>query len=295
MLRILLPIVVAYCVVLLLARVFENHFIFFPNYPGRLTGEWAPRRVAPEDVWLEASDGVKVHAWWIPAEEARYTFVLFHGNASNIAGRLGIYEYLRSLPVNVLAVEYRGYGKSEGAPSEAGFYRDAEAAYSYLTRSRGIVPERIVAMGQSLGTAVAAHLAAQEPVGGVVLIAPFPSAAAVARRMYWFLPGLGYVLRTRFDTGAQLQRIRVPVLMVHCTKDPVLPYAMGEAVYGMARPPKRFVAVDGVCHEEAAFVAPVEVREAIESLLACIDKGPPCPEFVGGTAGPAPASPSGMR
>ena len=120
MLRILLPIVVAYCAVLLLARVFQNHFIFFPDYPGRLSGEWSPSRLAPEDAWLEASDGVKLHAWWIPAGNARYTFVLFHGNAGNIAGRLGIYDFLPSLPATVLAIDCRGYGITECPPSATG-------------------------------------------------------------------------------------------------------------------------------------------------------------------------------
>jgi len=279
MLRVLIPIVVVYCAALFLARVFENHFIFFPDYPGRLSGDWKPSVVQVEDVTLHTTDGVKLHAWWIPAENARFTFLLFHGNAGNIAGRVGNYEFLHSLPVNVLALEYRGYGKSEGRPSEAGFYRDAAAAYSFLAMDKGIAPKHIIAFGQSLGTAVAAHLAAHEQVGGVVLIAPFPSTAEVARRMYKFLPGVGYVLRTRFDTNEQLHRINVPLLVVHCTEDPVLPFELGHAVYTMARPPKRFLQINGVCHEEAAVVAADKVRAGIESLLACVEQGPPCPGF----------------
>jgi fermentation-respiration switch protein FrsA (DUF1100 family) len=95
-----------------------------------------------EDVWLTASDGVKLHAWWIPGDKARFTFLAFHGNASNIANRAPIYEFLRSTHTNVFALEYRGYGHSEGKPSEAGVYRDAEAAYEYLVNAKGTDPKR---------------------------------------------------------------------------------------------------------------------------------------------------------
>lgn len=288
MLRVLIPIVLVYCSALFLARVFENHFIFFPDYPRRLSGNWQPSVVQVEDVTLHATDGVRLHAWWIPAENAAFTFLFFHGNAGNIAGRVGTYEFLHNLPANVLALEYRGYGKSEGSPSEAGFYRDAAAAYSFLAMEKSIPPNRIIAFGQSLGTAVAAHLAAHQQVGGVVLIAPFPSSAAVARRLYRFLPGVGRVLRTRFDTNQQLHSIHAPLLVIHCTEDPVLPFALGHAVYTMARPPKRFLRINGVCHEEAAVVAAAKVRDAVQSLLACVQQGPPCPDF---SDPPSPAQP----
>src|SRR6266480_744812 len=119
-----LTIVVAYLLVLALVRIFESRLIFFPNYPGRLDGDWHPRALPVQDVWLTASDGVKLHAWWIPHDSAKFTFLAFHGNASNIANRAPTYEFLRSAPANILALEYRGYGQSEGKPDEAGIYRD---------------------------------------------------------------------------------------------------------------------------------------------------------------------------
>jgi hypothetical protein len=116
---------VAYIVLLIVMRCFENRMIFFPNYPSRLEGDWHPRTLAPEDVWLITSDGTKLHAWWIFNPDAKFTFLAFHGNASNIANREATYEFLRDVPGNVLALEYRGYGHSEGKPSEAGLYLDA--------------------------------------------------------------------------------------------------------------------------------------------------------------------------
>ena len=184
-LNFILVLAVAYVIVLLVLRLFESHFIFYPNYPGRLEGDWKPASLPVQDVALVASDGVKLHAWWIPAENAKFTFLAFHGNASNIANRAEIYRFLHQTPANVFALEYRGYGRSEGSPSESGIYRDADAAYQYIVRSKGVAPDTIISFGQSLGTAVAAHLAAESKVGGVILEAPFPSASSMARRIFW--------------------------------------------------------------------------------------------------------------
>lgn len=164
LLNFLLTLLIGYFIVLALIRVFEARLIFFPDYPDRLDGNWHPRGLPVEDVWLTAADGVKLHAWRIPSPGARFTFLAFHGNASNIANRAAIYEFLHDSPANVFAVEYRGYGRSEGKPSEAGIYRDAEAAYEYLLNTKGISTETIISFGQSLGTAVATHLAAHRAV-----------------------------------------------------------------------------------------------------------------------------------
>jgi hypothetical protein len=264
----LISLLLAYLALLLVLRLFEKSFIFFPNYPGRLSGDWNPEGLPVEDVWLRTADGVKLHAWWIPAAGAEFTFVAFHGNAANIANRADVYAFLRGVPVNVLAVEYRGYGRSEGSPDEPGLYRDAEAAYDYLVRERGIAPKKIVAFGQSLGTAVAADLAARREVGGVVLEAPFPSGAAVARRVYPFLPGLGAVVRSKFATAEKLAAVRAPVLVVHCVRDPVIPFSLGEQTFQSAREPKELFPVAGYCHEEASLVAPDAYRAKLREFLS---------------------------
>lgn len=263
---------VTYLLLLLLAFVFEKSMVFFPNIPGRLSGDWNPPGLAKEDVWLTTSDGVRLHAWWVPAPGAEFTFIAFHGNAANIAKRADVYAFFRSVPVNFLAVEYRGYGKSEGSPDEQGFYRDAEAGYDYLVRERGISPDRIVSYGQSIGTPVAAHLAMQREVAGVVLEAPFPSARAVARRVYFFLPGLGYVIRSRFETSAYLRRVRKPLLVAQCAEDPVIAPALGQRVFEDAPEPKLFFRARGYCHEEIGLVAPEEYREQLRKFLALLEK-----------------------
>jgi uncharacterized protein len=269
--RIARMLVFAYLAVLALARIFESHLVFFPNEPGRLDGDWHPQGLPIEDVWLRASDGVKLHAWWIPAANAKFTFLAFHGNAGNITHRADLYRFLHDTPANVLAVEYRGYGRSEGSPSEAGLYRDSDAAYEYLVQTKRIAPRTIISFGQSLGSAVAAHLAANAEVGGVVLEAPFPSLRAMAGRVFWFLPGIELTVLTQFQTIKFIARVNSPVLVVHCTQDPVIPPELEERVYDAAKAPKFILRVSDRCHEEASLMAPAHYREALQPFLVAVD------------------------
>ena len=266
----LLYILVAYVLLLVLVRLFERRMIFFPNYPGRLEGDWHPRKLGPEDVWITAADGTRLHAWWVPNANAKFTFLAFHGNASNIANRAPTYEFLRGTPANVLALEYRGYGHSEGEPTEAGLYLDAEAAYQYLVNTRRLDPKSIVSFGQSVGTAIAVDLAAHHGVGGVILEAPFPSASRVASKLYWFLPGLNLLVHSQFDTQSKLKKIAAPILIVHCTRDPVLPIQLGQEVYNSALAPKHFLPISGYCHEESSLVKPTQYRSALQNFLASL-------------------------
>jgi uncharacterized protein len=265
-----LTLLIGYLIALVVVRLFESHLIFFPDYPGRLEGDWHPRTLPVEDVWLKAADGTKLHAWWIPNKDAKYTFLAFHGNASNIANRASAYEFLHSTPANVLALEYRGYGHSEGKPSEAGMYLDSQAAHQYLVDVKRIDPKAIISFGQSLGTAVAANLASQLPVGAVVLEAPFPSASVLARKMFWFLPGIQFFVHGQLNTAARLQHTGAPLLVVHCTQDPVIPFEFGQTVYNRAPEPKRFLRIETLCHEEASSIAPREYRAALDEFLSTL-------------------------
>jgi pimeloyl-ACP methyl ester carboxylesterase len=267
MLRLLISILVGYILVLVLVRIFEPHFVFFPDYPGRLAGDWNPRNLTIQDVWLTSSDGIKLHAWWISNEKAKFTFLAFHGNAGNITDRAPVYEFLRDVPGNVLALEYRGYGRSEGKPSEQDLYRDAGVAYDYLVNMKRIDPKTIISFGQSLGTAVATHLATQQQVGAVILEAPFPSAARLAKIIFRFLPGLSFLVRGQFDTQARVQEIHAPIFIVHCRQDPVLPFTLGQEVYAASNPPKTFLEINGRCHEEASIIAPEKYRTALQNFL----------------------------
>jgi len=268
----LLYLFVAYIVLLIVVRLVENRMIFFPNYPNRLEGDWHPRALAPDDVWLTSSDGTKLHAWWISNPAAKFTFLAFHGNASNIANRDATYEFLRDVPGNVLALEYRGYGHSEGKPSELGLYLDADAAYQFLIDTKRLDPKSILSFGQSLGTAVATDLAAHRRVGGLILEAPLPSASRAASKLFWFLPGMNLLVYSQFDTIGKLKKVTAPVMVVQCTHDPVLPLQFGQEVYKAAPLPKRSLWIEGECHEESSLIAPVKYRSALQQFLASLDQ-----------------------
>jgi len=270
--NILLTILVGYVVALVLLRIFESRLIFFPDYPGRLEGDWHPGALPVQDVWLTASDGTKLHAWWIPHDQAKFTFLAFHGNAANITNRAPVYEFLRDTPANVFALESRGYGRSEGHASEAGLYRDADAAYQYLVATKAVDPKTILSFGQSLGTTVAAHLAAHRQVAGVILEGPFPSASRMAAKLFWFLPGISLLVHSQFDTQARLQEITAPLLIVHCTQDPVIPFHFGQEVFAAARAPKTFLPLNASCHEESSLLAPTQYRAALQKFLTTLDK-----------------------
>ena len=262
----------AYVLLLIVLRLFESRMIFFPDYPSRLGGDWHPPALAPDDVWLTASDGTKLHAWWVSNPEAKFTFLAFHGNASNIANREATYDFLRGTPGNILALEYRGYGHSEGKPSEVGLYLDADAAYQFLVNTKRIDPRFILSFGQSLGTTVAADLAARRKVGGLILEAPLPSASRAAKKLFWFLPGLSVLVHSQFDTISKLNKVTAPILVVQCTHDPVLPFQFGQEVYNAAPSPKRFLWVEGECHEESSLIAPAEYRSTLQQFIESLDE-----------------------
>jgi fermentation-respiration switch protein FrsA (DUF1100 family) len=221
-------------------------------YPFRFpAGQWDLQAGAgAQDVWLETSDRVKIHAWWIARPEARFTTLHLHGNGGNITHRVEIAREILSAGSSVLLLDYRGYGRSEGRPSEAGLYRDADAAYAYLAARTP--PDRIVIHGESLGSAVAVDLALRKPCAGLVLEAPFPSVRAVARRV---LPGLGPLLIWGFDSKTKIKSLRVPLLVVHGDRDEVIDYSLGRELYEAAPEPKQFWTIAGASHNDIVCAA----------------------------------------
>ena len=260
-------VLVGVLVLILLVRVFEDRFIFFPYKASPTDPDPRAQGLPVEDVFFGTSDGAKLHGWYLAAPAAEFTILYFHGNAGNLSYRLDNIDFLHRLPVNVFAVDYRGYGRSQGRPTEAGLYRDAEAAYHYLARTRGIPPDRIVALGQSLGVPVAVELAVRRPVAGLILEAGFPSAPRVARRVMW-LPGIHLLMRNRFDAAANLRRVHLPVLVAHCTEDPVIPADLGEELFRAANEPKAFVRYPAACHEPLYVADPEDYATRLRAFLS---------------------------
>jgi len=242
---------------------FADRLVYFPTrvHDG---GTPAALGLAYEDVALTASDGVRLHAWYVPAPSATRTLLFLHGNAGNISHRLDKLAVFSDLGASVLLLDYRGYGHSEGKPDEAGTYRDAEAAYEWL-RGRGVAVENLVAYGESLGGPIATDLAARRPVGGLILESAPSSILAVARYHYPLLP-VGMFLSARYDALSKIGAVHAPLLVLHSPDDDIVPFSMAEQLYAAANPPKRLVRLRGG-HNDNFIVAAETYRAAVNDFL----------------------------
>jgi fermentation-respiration switch protein FrsA (DUF1100 family) len=216
--------------------------IFFPDRLLNATpASWG---LAYEDVFLSAEDGVELHGWYIPRQGSNRVLLFMHGNAGNISHRGESIAIFHRLGLNVLIFDYRGYGQSQGEPSEHGLYQDAAAAWQYLIETRGFDSQDIILFGRSLGGAVAAKLASEVQAGGVILESTFSSARDVAASLFPILSRL-IVLRYGFDTAAYLNGVVCPVLVLHSPEDDIIPFYLGEKVYQAAGEEKLFVKIQG--------------------------------------------------
>jgi len=256
---------VGYLIVVALVWGFQEKLVFFPDV-GR-EGGITPKALglAFDEVQISTEDGATLAAWWVPREDARATILLFHGNAGSIASRTPYAEMFHRLGYATLLVDYRGYGKSTGTPSEAGTYRDAEAAWRWLTETRKLKPERIVVMGESLGGGVATWLAARHRPGALILASAFTSVADVGAEAYWFLP-VRLISRIGYDSLSRMPEIDCPVLVAHSPEDEIIPVSHGQALFLAAPDPKLFVKLAGGHNDGFLYMRPDWV-EAVGAFL----------------------------
>lgn len=223
-----LSILLSIVVFIFFLRHLETHFIFFPApYP---EGDWQQiaKEEKVEELFLETSDGERINGFFFSAAgEPKATLLFFHGNAGNMTHRFQWCRELCKLQLNILAIDYRGYGKSSGKPSEAGLYKDGESAYDYLIETRGISAKTIVLYGKSLGGGPATELATMKTCGGLILQSTFTSVDDMAATIVPVIP-LGPLLKTKFDTNSKLANCSVPVLVIHSKDDELIPVWMAE-------------------------------------------------------------------
>ncbi|HKC63662.1 MAG TPA: alpha/beta hydrolase [Pyrinomonadaceae bacterium] len=277
--RILLLLIVC---LIAFVMLFENRFIFFPSkYPegnwevenlkGR-EGEMLPKI---ENVWLETPDGVRIHGWYSTPQRiingqastisTQMALLWFHGNAGNITDRYGVISNLMELPVAVFIIDYRGYGRSEGSPSEQGVYTDARTAWDYLTGTRNISPKNIVIFGDSLGGAVAIDLATKVDAAGLIVQSTFTSISDMAAQLMPAFPR--FLLRTKMDSINKIESVSYPKLFIHSPSDEMIPFSMGRKLYDAAREPKQFYEVAGASHNSTDLVGGRAYYEAIGNFI----------------------------
>ncbi len=224
--------------------LFQERLVYFPSR--EQAGAPGDLGLGFRDVRFPAADGVMLHGWYVPAERARGTALFFHGNAGNITHRLETVRLAHGLGRNLFLIDYRGYGQSQGRPTEAGTYADAQGAWDWLRRETGEASGRLVVWGRSLGGAVAAHLAAalDPPPAALILESTFTSLPDMGAVAYPFLP-VRLIARMRYLVAADLARVRCPVLVAHSPDDEIVPFSFGERLYAAAPEPKRFLRLRG--------------------------------------------------
>ncbi len=255
-----LVLALTYAALVLFVYVFQSRLLYFPQVGRELS--LTPQRIGLtfEDVWLKSAPAVDIHGWYVPHPGPKGTVLFFHGNAGSIALRLDWLRMFHDLGYATFIVDYRGYGRSAGKPTEEGTYEDATAAWTYLTQVRGTAPGDIVVVGESLGGAVAAEVAARTTPRAVILQSTFTSIPTLAGEIYGFLP-VRWISRHDYDTRARIQRISAPILIAHSPGDEIIPYRHGRELFDHARTPKHFIELSGGHNEGFLFVRPAWVAE----------------------------------
>jgi uncharacterized protein len=255
--------------IVIAVMAFENKLIYFPskypeglwdvdNIPSR-EGEIVPK---VEDCYVETSDGLRLHGWFcaphrrsgvalVPVQTDK-VLLWFHGNAGNITYRYDMIREMMELPIEVFIIDYRGYGRSEGKPTESGLYLDARAAWDYLTKTRGTPADHIIIFGKSLGGAPAVDLACQVEPAGLIVQSSFTSAADMAAVVLPFFPTV--FLHTKMDSIHKIANVHCPKLFIHSPADEVIPYKLGRRLYEAAPEPKEFYEVKGAPHNATYIV-----------------------------------------
>lgn len=247
----ILPIGVAVYVILSAYVYFmQPGMIYYPNIPDRKLVS-SPKSVGLdyENVELITDDGTRIHGWFIPYDKAsdtqkQATLLFLHGNAGNISHRMDSIKLFNNIGLNILIIDYRGYGQSTGKPGEAGTYQDAEAAWHYLTATRGIKENKIIVFGRSLGGSVAAWLASQHTPAALIVESSFSSVPSMGQRIYPFLP-VRLLSRFQYNTKEYVKAINCPVLVAHSRDDDIIPYQEGRDIFNAAHEPKSFLQMQG--------------------------------------------------
>lgn len=263
----------------------EKSLVFVPSpYPN---GNWSPAGLTFEDAWFRSADGTQLHGWYVPHDRPRAVILFCHGNAGNVTHRARALRALHDwVGASVLVFDYRGYGKSKGAPSEEGVLADARAARAWLARRAGIDENEIVLLGRSLGGGVAVDLAAADGARALVLESTFTSLPDVAAAAYPLLP-VRMLMQTRLDSASKIGNYHGPLLESHGDADKVVPYKLGRRLFQAANEPKQFLTIRRGGHNE---LPPREYYNILGNFLSSIDKANPSPQVRQNGRSPASAA-----
>lgn len=254
--------IVICCIALMGCDYIVNQFAFFPD-THVLPVEKLPKGV--EEVFFKTSDNETLQAYLVRNKSLNRLVIFFHGNAGNISHRLSDVIRLRNCGATVLAVSYRGYGKSSGTPCEKGIYADGDAAFLYATQTLGFQMEDIIVFGRSIGTTVAVNLSQNKNIAGLILVTPLTSGKAQAKAQGFGV--LSSVAGNSFDNLSKMPSIKCPLLVIHGTKDEVLSFSMGREIFEAANTKKQFVEIISGGHNNLSYINPEKYWGAIKAFI----------------------------
>lgn len=260
--KIILYLIVIFVLFIVFIRYLERTSVFYPDQI--LTTTPRDLGLPYEDVFIQTQDHVMIHGWLIKSPSAKSTLIFFHGNAGNIGDRLGKIDLFHKIGLNVLIIDYRGYGKSEGRPTEQGIYQDATAAYDYLISRSDMKGQNFISYGASLGGAVAVDLAIKRALSCLIVDSTFSSAADMAKRIYPFIPS--FFIQTKMDSIGKIKNITVPKLFIHSVEDQLVPIALGKKLYDAAPGPKEFIEIIGD-HNDGYFQDQEKIKNRMTAFL----------------------------
>lgn len=279
---------VGYVAVGALLYAVQPGLVYLPDVGRDLGTTPAAIGLAYEDVHLEVEPGVRVHGWYVPHPAPRGAALVLHGNAGSIGLRTGWIAMFHRLGYASLTIDYRGYGRSSGTPTEEGTYRDAESAWRHLVAARGHAAGDVVVVGESLGGAVAAWLAARVRPRALLLHSAFTSVPDLAAEFYPAYP-VRWMSRFSYDTRARLARVRAPVLIAHSRGDEIVPFDHALRLFAAAPEPRRLLELEGGHNDAFVFGR----AEWIDALAAFLDEVAAQPGRAGEGGGQAsPSSPA---
>ena len=260
--KIILQLILFVVLFIIYVRYLESKSVFYPARPIYATPQ--ELGLAFEEVYIETQDHVKIHGWLIKTPSAKSTLIFLHGNAGNIGDRLGKIDLFNRMGLNILIIDYRGYGKSEGRPTEAGVYKDAIAAYDYLRKRDDVKGQNIIGYGASLGGAVAIDLASKRTLSCLIVDSTFSSAVDIAKRIYPFVPS--FLIKTKLDSITKIKGLAIPKLFIHSIDDRTIPIALGRKLYDASPEPKEFIEIRGD-HNDGHIYDEEKVKDGINQFL----------------------------
>ena len=263
---IVLVIAGSYGALLIFLYFSQSRMLYLPNLPSRdIVATPDMVGLGYEPVKIVSDDGVTLDGWFVPVRQMRGVLLFFHGNAGNISHRLDSLKVFYDLGLATFIFDYRGYGRSTGAPSEQGTYRDAAAVWRYLTEDRRIAAKDIVLFGRSLGAAIAVQLATKHTPKALIIESAFTSVPDLAAEVYPFIPARR-LSRFRYDTETLLQFVSCPVLIVHSRDDEIIPFAHGRRLYAVAHEPKQLLEIRGG-HNDGFLVSRQDYMAGLDTFM----------------------------